>query len=242
MRNRLLAVLLLCAASPAMAKDVDIDCGGACSQDDFDAIAEDLIATIDYKAMGPAEATGIAGFGIGLVATYVPVDDEWARVTGSDFSGIGLAGLQVTKGLPFNIDLGAFYATAPGSNVDMIGGELRYAFLPGSTVAPALALRVSHVVVSGIDDFDVDSTSADLSVSKGFALVTPYAGVGYTSGAADPSAAVTAATGLTESEVEETKLFAGLRLSFGLFEITPQFTQIGDVSSYSARLGFSFGL
>ena len=106
----------------------------------------------------------------------------------------------------------------------------------------ALALRVSHVVVSGIDDFDVDSTSADLSVSKGFAIVTPYAGVGYTSGAADPSAAVTAATGLTESEVEETKLFAGLRLSFGLFEITPQFTQIGDVSSYSARLGFSFGL
>lgn len=236
MRNRLLALMLLCAASPAMAKDVDIQCGGC--QAAFDVVAEDLIATVDYKAMGPAEATGIAGFGVGVVMTYVAVDDEWQTVTGSDFSGIGLAGLQVTKGLPFNIDIGAFYATAPGSNVDVIGGELRYAFLPGSTVAPALALRVSHIVVSGIDDFDVDSTSADLSVSKGFAIVTPYAGVGYTSGSADPDPAF----GLQEAEVEEVKYFVGLRLGLGLFEITPQFTQIGDVSSYSARLGFSFGL
>ena len=236
MRNRLLAVLLLCAASPAMAKDVDIQCANC--QAAFDTVAEDLVATVDYKAMGPAEATGIAGFGVGLVMTYVPVDDEWQTVTGSDFSGIGLAGLQVTKGLPFNIDLGAFYATAPGSNVDVVGGELRYAFLPGSTVAPALALRVSYVTVSGIDDFDLDSTSADLSVSKGFAVVTPYAGVGYTSGTADPDPVF----GLNKVDVEETKLFAGLRLSLGLFEITPQFTQVGDVSSYSARLGFSFGL
>jgi len=236
MRNRFFAVLLLCAAAPAMAKDVDIECAGC--QSAFDTVAEDLVATIDYKAVGPAEATGIAGFGVGMVMTYVPVDNEWQTVTGSDFSGVGLAGLQVTKGLPFNIDLGAFYATAPGSNVDVIGGELRYAFLPGSTVAPALAIRVSHVVVSGIDDFDMDSTSADVSVSKGFGPVTPYAGAGYVSGAADPDPAF----GLNEAEVEEAKYFAGVRLSLGLFEITPQFTQIGDVTSYSARLGFSFSL
>jgi len=237
MRNRLLAVLLLCAASPAMAKDVDVECGAFC-QPSFDTVAEDLVATIDFKAMGPAEATGIAGFGVGVVMTYVPVNDDWQQVTGSDFSGIGLAGLQVTKGLPFNIDLGAFYATAPDSNVDVTGAELRYAFLPGSTVAPALALRVSYAVVSGIDDIDVDATSADLSVSKGFGPFTPYAGVGFVKGAADPEPHPF----LEKSEVEETKLFAGLRLGFGVFEITPQFTQIGDVASYSARLGFSFGL
>jgi opacity protein-like surface antigen len=240
MRNQLLAVLLLCAASPAMAKDVDIDCAGC--QAAFDAVAEDLVAAIDYKAVGPAEATGITGFGIGLVSTYVPVDEEWETVTGSDFSAIGLVGLQVTKGLPFDIDLGAFYTTAPGTNVDVFGGELRYAFLPGSTVMPAVALRVAHVVASGIDDFDLDSTSVDLSVSKGFTIFTPYAGVGYVNGAADPSAAVTAGTGVDKSEVKETKLFVGFRLGFGLFEITPQFTQVGDVTSYSARLGFSFGL
>jgi hypothetical protein len=239
MRNQMLAVLLLlCAASPAMAKDVDLsNCSGC--QDAFDAIAEDLVATIDYKAAGPSEATGIAGFGLGLVTTYVSVDeDDWNAVTGSDFSGIGLVGLQATKGLPFGIDVGAFYSTAPGTNVDVFGGELRYAFLKGSTVTPAVALRVAYVAASGIDDFDLDSTSFDLSVSKGFGPVTPYGGVGYVKGSADPDPAF----GLDEAKVDEAKYFAGVRLSLGLFEITPQFSSIAGVTAYTARLGFSFGL
>lgn len=235
MRNPLFAVVLLCAASPAMAKDVDIEPGAV--QAAFDTMAEDLVAAIDYKAVGPAEATGITGFGIGLVGTYVKTDEAaWANVTGSDFSAIGMAGLQVTKGLPFDIDVGAFYATVPGSNVDLLGAELRYAFLPGSTAMPALALRAAHVTVSGIDDFDLDSTSFDLSVSKGFGPITPYAGAGYVKGSADPDAS----TGLDEAEVSESKLFAGVRISLGLVEFTPQFNQIGDVTGYDLRIGFSF--
>lgn len=241
MRKPLLAVMLWCSAQAAVAKDVDIEPGAP--QAAFDAIAEDLVAAIDYKAAGPAEATGIAGFGVGLVASYVPVDeDDWRAVTGSDFSALGMVGLQATKGLPFDIDVGLFYATVPGTNVDMMGGEIRYAILAGSTVSPALALRAAYVQVDGIDDFDLDSTSFDVSVSKGFGPFTPYAGAGYVMGAADPSADVTATTGIDKAEVEETKLFIGARLSLGLIEFTPQFDQVGDVSSYSLRMGMSFGL
>jgi hypothetical protein len=237
MRNTLIAVLMLTAAPSALAKDVDIEPGAV--QAAFDAVAEDLVAAIDYKAVGPAEATGIVGFGIGVVATYVPVDeDDWSNVTGSDFGEIGMVGLQASKGLPFGIDLGLFYASAPGSNVDVIGGEVRYAFLEGGTATPAVAVRLSHVVVSGIDDFDLDSTSLDLSVSKGFGPFTPYAGIGLVRGAADPDPTF----GLDEAEVEETKLYVGARLSLGIIEFTPQFDQIGDATSYSLRMGFSFGL
>jgi hypothetical protein len=240
MRNPILAVLLLFVAGLAQAKDVDIEGG---SQGEFDAIAEDLVAAIDYKAAGPSEATGLTGFGLGLVTTYVPVESsDWQNVTGSEFDAIGMVGLQATKGLPFNIDVGAFYATAPGSNVDAIGGEIRYAILPGSTVAPAVAVRLSYVTVSGIDDFDLDSMSYDVSVSKGFGPFTPYAGVGRVDGSADPSAAVTTATGIDESEVKETKLFAGARLTLGIIEFTPQYTKLGDANSYTLRMGFSFGL
>src|SRR5689334_11885225 len=142
MRNRILAALLACAALPAMAKDVDVSCTGC--QDAFDVVAEDLVATVDYKATGPAEATGLTGFGVGAFATYTSVGNEWQTVTGSDFSGIGLAGLQVTKGLPFDIDLGAFYSSAPGTNVKAYGVQVRYALLPGSTVSPAVALGASY--------------------------------------------------------------------------------------------------
>jgi hypothetical protein len=238
MRNKVFALMLVCASSAALADDVEITCGSC--KDDFQSMAEDLVATIDYKAAGPAEATGITGFGLGLVTTYVPVDKgEWERVTGSaDFSAIGLVGLQATKGLPFGIDLGLFYATAPGSNVDAIGGEVRYAFLKGGVATPAVALRLSHVVVSGIDSFDLDSTALDLGVSKGFGPFTPYGGVGYVKGSADPKGSGSTAVG-GEAKVDEMKLYAGARLSLGLIEFTPEIDKVGDVTSYSLRIGFS---
>lgn len=239
MRNPLLAVLLLCASSAAMADDVEITCGSCESA--FESMAEDLVATIDYKAAGPAEATGVTGFGLGLVTTYVPVDkDDWAAVTGSnDFSAIGLVGLQATKGLPFGIDLGLFYATAPSSNVDAIGGEIRYAFLKGGAATPAVALRLSHVVVSGIDSFDLDSTALDLGVSKGFGPFTPFGGIGYVKGSADPTDPTASAAVGGEAKVDEMKLYAGARLSLGLIEFTPELDKVGDVTSYSLRIGFS---
>lgn len=242
MRHFIVAAVLAVIAGRAVAKDVEITptCGGATCQDEFQSVAEDLVAAIDYRAVGPAEATGIVGIGVGLVGSYVAVDDKdaWRDVTGESFSGLPMVGLQATKGLPFNIDVGAFYSTVPDTNVDVFGGEIRYAILPGSTVAPALALRASYVTVSGIEDFDLESKGLDLSVSKGFALVTPYAGVGFVWGEAEPDPSTTLAT----AEVEETKLYVGARLSLGLVELTPEIGQIGDNTAYSLRLGFSISL
>lgn len=242
MRKAIAAVVLACVAVPAMAKDVEIQplCTFGTCDAAFQSIAEDLVATIDYKAMGPAEATGIAGLGVGVVMSYVPVDvdADWQTVTGENFNGLGLVGLQVTKGLPLDIDIGAFYTTVPDTNVDVYGAEVRYALLPGSTVAPALALRGSYVAVTGIDSFDLESKSVDLSLSKGFGPITPYVGVGYVAGEADPNQA----SGPKKAEVEDTKAFIGARISLGLLEFTPEVGQIGDNVTYSARLGFSFSL
>jgi hypothetical protein len=245
MRKLVLGVLCLCAAAPAFAKDVEIRCptdpaNRARCQAAFDSIAEDLVATIDYKGLAPAEATGLAGFGVGLVATYVPVDvdADWQAVTGQDFSGLGLVGLQVTKGLPLDIDAGVFYTTVPGTNIDIYGGELRYAILAGSTTSPALALRAAYVTVTGVETFDLESTSADIALSKGFGPITPYVGVGYVMGNATPDPSYN----LDEAEVEDTKAFIGARLSMGLVELTPEVGQVGDTVTYSARLGFSFSL
>lgn len=239
MNNKILGVLLLATTASVAAKDVEITptCAGATCQEAFNSVAEDLVATIDYKAFGPAEATGITGIGVGIVGSYTPVDSEgaWQQVTGEDFSGLGLVGLQVNKGLPLDIDLGAFYTTVPGTNVDVYGAEVRYAFLAGSTTTPALTLRGSYVTVAGIDDFDLDSKGLELALSKGFGPITPYVGVGYVWGEAeaDPS------TGLEKAKVEETKASIGVRLSLGLIEFTPQVAQIGDNVTYGMRVGFS---
>lgn len=239
--RKLAAVLVMCAAIPAFAEDT-VEITPATLQADFDSIAEDLVAAIDYKAVVPAEATGIAGFGFGLILNYTPVDDEgaWTRATAgqADISEIGLVGLGVTKGLPLGIDVGVFYSEVPSTNISLFGAEIRYAILKGGTASPALAVRAAYSKVSGIDSFDLESKSIDVSVSKGFAFVTPYAGVGQVFGEADPNNVGT----LKKADVEETKLFAGVRLGLGLFEITPEVEKIGDNTMYNLRLGFSFSL
>lgn len=240
MRKLIAAVLLAGAAVPVAAKEVEITCSNC--QATFQSISEDLVAVIDYKALVPAEATGLVGFGVGVVMSYVPVDVEsdWQSATGFNFSGLGLVGLQVTKGLPLGVDLGAFYSTVPETDVDVYGAEFRYAILEGSTVSPALALRGAYVATTGIDTFDLESKSVDLSLSKGFGPITPYVGVGYVMGEADPDP--TRTTGLSTAEVEDTKAYLGARISLGLLEFTPEIGQIGDNVAYNVRLGFSFSL
>lgn len=245
MRQRLLALPLFAVSSMAMA-DVNLDILNPAPgqvpvfQASFQKITEDLTAGLNYKALGPAEATGLTGIGVGGYVAYTPVQDKqaWRTLTGEEVDAVGMAGVVVHKGLPFNIDLGAFYASLPGTDATMLGGEIRYALMPGSTALPALAVRVAHTTLNGVDDIAFKSTSADVSLSKGFTLLTPYIGIGYVEGEADPRG--NAATFLTKEKAEAARGFVGMRIALGLFEITPEYEQVGENSSYNLRLGLSF--
>lgn len=245
MRHALPAILLF-VVSPLFAADADfeVDCNAllADCQGAFVSVVKDASAALGYKALGPSEATGLTGFGIGAVISYVPVGDKqaWKTLTGSKVDEIGAAGIVVHKGLPFGIDLGAFYSTVPGADVDVYGGELRYAILEGGAATPGLALRGSYTTTKGLDDFDYQSWGADLSVSKGFTFLTPYAGVGYTRATADPRSAAAQTAGLSKVEIDHGRFFAGMRITLLLLELTPEYERQGEVDAYSLRAGFSF--
>jgi len=233
----LTAVLLMSVSSLALADDFDF---GATLQPDFRAIAEDLSATLNYKALAPAEAGGITGFSIGAFASYAPTEHEqaWRNATGGDVDATGLVGLAATKGLPFDIDVGVSYAQIPSTEASLTGFELRYALLAGSTVSPALAVRAAYSKLSGVEDFDYHSKSLDISISKGFLIAAPYLGVGRIESTMSPKGSISF---LQEEEIKATRLFAGIRLSFlPLLALTPEFERVGDVSSYNLRLGVSF--
>lgn len=234
--SRVLLLALSCSATAAAAADFDLSATPL--QADFDKVSQDVIAAIDYKALGPAEAGGISGFSIGALATYAPVQDKgaWQRLTASNVDGVGMVGVSVVKGLPFDIDVGAFYTQVPGTDARVYGGELRYAILPGGVASPALALRASYIRLSGEDDIKAESKSVDASLSKGFAFLTPYAGVGYVQGRVTPNARFT----LKEATVNKAKLFAGVRMTLGLLQFTPEYQRLGDSNVYSARLAIGF--
>lgn len=234
MRRLLAFAAILASASAFAGTDFTIR---APNQPDFRKVSEDIAAALNYKALGPAEATGLTGAGVGAFVVYTPVQnkDAWKRLTLTNVDAVGMAGIAVHKGLPLNLDVGAFYSKVPGTNVNVYGAELRYAILAGTPVTPALALRASATRTSGSDDFKFSTQGIDAEISKGFTLLTPYAGVGYLESTSDPNPKLL----LRKEKISDSRYFAGLRVALGLFEMTPEIERIGDNTSYNLRLGFS---
>lgn len=246
MRRALLLGSLALLASPAYAATTEfgVDCNTVADdcQAAFDGAVEDISSALNYKQLGPAEATGITGIGIGVIANYTETENKeaWQTLTGTDVDAIGMIGIVATKGLPLGIDVGAFYTAVPDTDAKVYGAELRYAILEGGVAEPALALRGAYTRTGGIDDFDYEAWNADVSLSKGFAFLTPYIGAGYIWATATPSGATAELTGLSEVKTDKERFFAGLRLSLAFLEVTPEYERSGDNNAYNLRVGLSF--
>ena len=145
--------------------------------------------------------------------------------------------LHVQKGLPFGIDLGAIYSSIPSTNISLWGGEVKWAFLKGSIATPAVALRGTYTKLNGVDNLDLNTMGYDISISKGFAILTPYAGVGQVKIESDPKNIPF--TSLRTESITETKYFAGLRVSLGLINMVAE-ADFAEVPAYSLKLGIGF--
>jgi hypothetical protein len=236
-------LLLLIMAAPAMAK-VTFDLH-AVSQDDFKNLSRDLGLAISYMPLAPAEPLGgvLPGFDIGVEVTGVSIDKNAsyfknAVTNPSDLpSTIPEAKAHVQVGLPVvPIDLGIVYGTAPDTDVKLIGYELKWAILKGSTVSPAVAIRGAYTKLSGVDVLDISTKSLDVSISKGFTMLTPYAGIGEVW---ITSEAKNVPISLKKEDIAETKGFVGLKLGLGLVNFVAE-ADFAAVNAYSLRMNLHF--
>lgn len=233
MKKSLIAALVIgCFTQSAIAANVDITKLGSV-QADFKSFSEDFGSALSYKAVIPAEPLGITGFDLAIEASSTEAK-SLAKVTGTSDTTLIVPKLHIHKGLPFNIDFGAFYSSV--SNIKLYGGELRYAILEGGVAMPAIAVRGAMSKLSGVDQISFSTRSLDVSISKGFAMFTPYAGVGTVWVDSNPDAA----TGLTQEKFQQGKTFAGLNINLGLTNFALEYDKTGKATSYSAKLGFRF--
>jgi len=142
--------------------------------------------------------------------------------------------LHVSKGLPFGFDVGAFYTSVPSSNIGLVGGELSYALFEGGVISPAVSVRGTYSRLTGVDQLDMTTKGLELSISKGFAFFTPYAGVGqvWIDSATN--------TGWEDESLTKNKYFLGFNLNLGLMNIAAETEQTGDNTSTSAKIGVRF--
>jgi hypothetical protein len=232
--------LLTAFSSPVFAGN-DITLPSTFLQSEFDDLSRQVGLAISYTPLAPAAPLGLLGFDVGVEATVVRIDakeDFWKEAV-SDQTPPGylvFPKVHAQKGLPLGFDVGLTYANATGTNIGLVGGELKWAILKGTLVTPAVAIRGNYTELVGVDDMDMKVYGADISVSKGFAFVTPYAGIGEVWISSEEKSDL---VNLKKASSNETKGFLGVKLSFFVISFVAE-ADISKVPSYSGRLNVSF--
>src|SRR5512140_2808765 len=175
--KKLLALLCtLGIAQAAMA--ASISTLNQLNRSDFRTLSEDLGAALSYKPVTPAAPLGTTGFDMGVEVTQTDMtksSQAWSKASNNSgsVSKVYVPKLHIAKGLPFGIDVAAFYSKIPTTNISLVGAELRYAILQGGLAMPAIAVRGAFTKLGGVDQLSFDTKSLDVSISKGFAMFTP---------------------------------------------------------------------
>jgi hypothetical protein len=234
-----LAAVLLALALPARAAK-EIDQLGALSQAEFRSLSEDLGSALSYKPLAPTAPLGLLGFDIGVAATATRLKHQdlfnKASSSGGFSDTLTVPGVRAILGLPFGFDVAASYGVIPDSSAKLWGGALSWAFVPGNAAMPAIGARASYTQTKGINQLDFSAAGVDVSISKGFAFVTPYGGLGRNWVASTPSSA----TGLQSEAFAQNKVFAGLNFNVLLMNLALEWDRTGFVNSYGAKLGLRF--
>lgn len=238
-RTLRLGTAALATALPLTTLAGDLTTVDRLTQPQFRLMSEDLGAALSFKPLVPAEPLGIAGFDLGVAVTATDLKNPGLLSLASNGSSIPryvpVPSIRLHKGLPFNIDVGLSYSVLPSTNITLWGGELRWAVIEGGTVMPAIALRGAFNASSGVDQLKLRTASADVSISKGIAMFTPYAGVGQVWVKSTPQGVPT----LSEESFTQGKVFIGMNINLGV-NVAVEADKTGGITSIGAKVGFRF--
>ena len=234
----IISLILFFPCTPTTAS-TDIELPEDFIQSEFEDLSRQAGIAISYAPLAPAEPLGILGFDVGIEVTAVDIDQDesfWTEaVDETPPSYLIIPKIHAQKGLPFGFDVGLEYAEAPGTNIGLIGGELKWAFIKGGMAIPSVALRGSYTQLLGVDDLDLTTYGADLSISKGFGFLTPYAGVGQIW---ISSKEKTDTVDLDKENLSLTKGFIGLKLTLFVFSFVAE-AGFAEVPLYHLRANLS---
>ena len=211
------------------------------TQPQFRLLSEDLGGALSYRPQTPTEPLGFPGFDLGIGVTSVKLKNPavFQQASSEKVDSTYLVPtLRASIGLPLGFDVGALYAEVPDTDIRYYGGEIRFAIVRGDAVTPAIGLRGSFTKMEGVDQLDLDTRGLDLSISKGFGFITPYAGIGKVWVDSEPKGV--AAVTLSKEEFTLNKWFVGVGMNFVGLNVNLEADKTGDVKAYSLKLGLRF--
>ena len=235
-RHVLAAIGMCTLAVGSHAEDNHSAALSSLTQQNFRLLSEDLGAALSYHSITPPTSLGLSGFdpGFGLNTGRLTQPQIYRQATSSSEDMLYAPRVHLRKGLPFGFDVGASYGELPGSDLQLIGAEARYALIPRSAVLPTIGLRASYSALRGSESLDLTTRTVDLSLSRGFSLLTPYAGIGTIWVDSTPYKNA----GLEREQFSHDKYFIGANVNLRLMNIAVEADRTGDTTSYHAKFGW----
>jgi len=235
----LLVVALLGVSANAMA-DNNISTLNFNSQSEFKTFGESVINVLGHKQVFPAEQLGLLGFDVGVSVNAVDSQYNLDNQTLND-NTVGVFSVHANKGLPGGFDVAFNYNTLNDSDASSWSGELKYALIEGGTATPAMAISGHYSKGSGMDALDFSSYGVNLGVSKGFANLTPYIGVGYLNSDIDPNVDnINTSVNLKQETIGLVTYNAGMNVNLMVMDILVGYNQIGDLGTFTIKAGYRF--
>lgn len=154
----------------------------------FKGFARELGMVMSPKYLAPAESLGLAGFAVGLEASFSTIDNQkehWKKASPDQgkttAQTLSTMQIHVRKGLPFSFELGGTMTKLFESDIIALGAELKWAFNEGFYYLPDIAVRGSVNRLLGSRDLDMLTGGVDVSISHPFGIggmlsLTPYIG------------------------------------------------------------------
>jgi hypothetical protein len=202
-------------------------------------------AIATFKSLASAEPLGTMNFNVGISNSYTPVDQHnlaWINTfTHPDEKCplgdvISVPTLRARMGVSENMDLGAYWITAPDANYGMVGGEFKYRFSQESEKLPTAAVRGSVTILTGVPDYDLNVYSIDLIASKRVAMFTPYVGF---RGSLAIGIETTSKVNLDKESLLITQGYAGVSTSIWMINLAAEY-DISNVNTFALAVGFNF--
>lgn len=249
-RKSAAVLLLLLLLTGEAGANADISFTSGITQQAFKSFVREAGAALCYKNTASPEPLGLTGFDLAAEVTAVDIRKEadyWKAATGNDApSYLLIPKLRARKGLPFSTDVGAMYAKAPDSNIQLYGAEVSKALLDGTAATPALGLRATYTRLSGVGELDLQTVGFDASLSKGFLIFKPYIGAGAiwidAKARGNLQTLSTALTGapLKEERFWQERVFGGIKITpIPFFSVTAE-AEYSGIPTYSLKAAFGF--
>jgi hypothetical protein len=223
-------------------------------------MVHELVSTVavgtTHRAYMPASAMGWAiGIDVGVEATGVRLPSDFRTTIGtisqsaaSDIpSVVPVPRLNLHKGLPFGLDVGASYISYQ-DKIKVVGGDLKWTFTDLMKVSPiAGAIRFNYTSET-LWYLKAHNFQSDLLFSKNLFFIEPYFGAGlqFWSGHIEVPTGLPSGSGLPSSvsgsdSGTNAHFFAGIPLKMGVFWLTPEADySTAKIVSFGSKFSFNF--